>query len=76
VVAMESLLGLEHVSSCQSSVTAQKRRNFLSDHCITPEFLQEFMEAIFLVVATESLLCEANVRSRQTRVRAQKGSNL
>jgi len=66
MVAMESLLGLEHVSSCQTSVTAQMRCNFLSDRCITPEFLQEFMEAIFLVVATESLLYEANVRSRQT----------
>jgi hypothetical protein len=33
------------------------------------------LEAIFLVVATESLLSEAKVRSRRTKVTAQKGSN-
>jgi hypothetical protein len=33
------------------------------------------LQAIFLVVVIESLLCEAKVRSRQTRVTAQKGSN-
>ena len=57
------------------SVTAQKRLNFWPDRWISPEFLQEFLQAIFLVVVIESLLCEAKVRSRQTRVTAQKGSN-
>ena len=64
VVSMESLIGEEQVSSCQTSVTAQKRLNFSSDNWITPECLHEFLEAIFLVVGIESLLCEANVRSR------------
>jgi hypothetical protein len=72
---MESLLSEEQVSSCQTSVTAQKRLNFLSDRWITPKFLQEFLEVIFVVVATDSLLYEDNIRSRQTRVTAQKGSN-
>jgi len=72
---MEALFGEEQVSSCQTTVTTQKYLNFLSDRWITPEFLQEFLKAIFLVVVMESLLCEAKVRSRQTRVTAQKGSN-
>ena len=72
---MEALFGEEQVSSCQTTVTAQKYLNFLSDRWITTEFLQEFLKAIFLVVVMESLLCEAKVRSRQTRVTAQKGSN-
>jgi hypothetical protein len=76
MVAMESLLGEEQVSSCQTSVTAQKRLNFWSDHWITPEFLQDFPEAIFLAVAIKSIRCEAKVRWRQTRVTTQKGSNI
>jgi hypothetical protein len=72
---MESLLGEQQVSSCQTTVTAQKSLNFLSNRWITPEFLQDFLEAIFLVVAMKSLLYKAKVRSRQTRVTAQKGSN-
>jgi hypothetical protein len=75
VVTLELLLGEELVSSCQTIVTAQKRLHFSSDRWITPEFLQEFLEAIFHVVTIESLLCEANIRSRQTRVTPQKGSN-
>jgi hypothetical protein len=72
---MESLLGEEEVSSCQISVTARKRFNFWSDRWITPECLQVFLEAIFLVVTIESLLCEVNVWSRQTCGIAEKGSN-
>jgi sulfur relay (sulfurtransferase) DsrC/TusE family protein len=72
---MESLLGEEKVSSCQTSVTVQKRLNFLSDRWIVLKFLQEFLEAFFLSVDMKSLLCEPKVRSRQTRVTAQKGSN-
>jgi hypothetical protein len=68
VVAMESLLGEEEVSSCQTTVRVQKRLNFWSDRWIPPEFLQEFLEAIFHVVSMESLICDANVQSRQTRV--------
>jgi len=72
---MESLLGEEQVWSCHTIVTAQKRLNFLFDRWITLEFLQQFLEAIFLVVTMESLLYEAKVRSRQTRLTAQKGYN-
>jgi hypothetical protein len=72
---MEALLGEVQVSSCQISITSQKRLNFWSDRWITPEFLLEFLEALFLVVAMEYLLYEANVLSRQTRVMAQKGLN-
>jgi len=39
------------------------------------ECLQEFLEAIFLEVAIESLLYEVNFWSRQTRVTAHKASN-
>jgi hypothetical protein len=61
---MESLLDEEQVSSCQTSVRAQKRLNFWSDRWITPEFLQEFLETILLIVVMKSLLCEAKVQSR------------
>jgi len=73
---MELLLGEEELSSCQTSITAQKRFNFGSDRWIPPEFLQEFLEAIFLVKDMKSLPYEAKVQSRQTRVTAQKGSNV
>jgi len=76
VVALESLLGEELVSSCQTIIRAQKRLNVSSDRWITLEFLQEFLEAIFHVVTMESLLCKANIQSRQTRVTPQKGSLL
>jgi hypothetical protein len=72
---MESLLGEEQVSSCQTSVTAQKRLNFWSDRWITPNFLEELLEAIYLVVAMKSLHGEVKVRSSQTIVTTQKGSN-
>jgi hypothetical protein len=72
---MESLLGEEQVWSCHTIITAQKRLNFLFDRWITLEFLQQFLEAIFLVVTMESLLYEAKVRSRQTRLTDQKGYN-
>jgi hypothetical protein len=54
---------------------APDQSNGGSDRWITPEFLQEFLEAIFLVVAMESLLCEVKVRSHLTRVTTKKGSN-
>jgi hypothetical protein len=38
--------------------------------------LQDFPEAIFLAVGIKSIRCEAKVRSRQTRVTTQKGSNI
>jgi hypothetical protein len=72
---MEEVLGEQQVSSCKINITAQKHLNFWSDRWITPEFLLEFLEAIFLVVTMESLLCEANFPSRQTRITVEKGSN-
>jgi len=39
------------------------------------KFLQEFPEAVFLRVDVESLLCEAEVSSLQTRVPVWKGHN-
>jgi hypothetical protein len=58
---MESLLGEEQVSSSQTSIMAQKRLNFWSAHWITPEFLQQLQEAIYLVVAMKSQHCEVNL---------------
>jgi hypothetical protein len=72
---MESLLCEVKVWSHQTRETAQKGLNFSSDRWITPEFLQEFLEIIFLVVTIKSLLCEANVRSRHNKVTAKKGFN-
>ena len=60
---MLSLLGYEQVSSCQTSKTAQKLLDVLSDRWITPYFLQEFQEDVFLGVGMESLLGEAEVWS-------------
>jgi hypothetical protein len=55
-VGMESLLGEEEVRSRQTRVTAQKGSNFWSDCWTVLKFLQWFADAIFLVVAMESLL--------------------
>jgi hypothetical protein len=33
---------------CHTRVTVKKDHNFLSKHWITPKFLQEFLEAVFL----------------------------
>ena len=53
VVTMELLLSEEQVLLCQTRVTAQKRLNFWSDRWITPKFLQEFLEDVFLAVAID-----------------------
>jgi hypothetical protein len=42
---------------------------------MTPEFLQEFLEDVFHGEGMDSLLGEVEVRSRQSRVTVQKGSN-
>ena len=72
---MQSIPCEANVCSRQTRVTTEKRFNILSDCWIVLKFLQEFLEALFLLVAMKSLRCEAKVRSRQTRVTAQKGSN-
>jgi len=58
---MESLLGEEEVSSLETRLPVRKGHNFLSDLWIALKFLQEFAEAVFLVVDVESLLGEAEV---------------
>jgi hypothetical protein len=60
---MESLLVEEDVLSCQTRIIAEKGHNFWSDRLIALKFLQEFPEAIFLVVPMDSLLVELKVLS-------------
>jgi hypothetical protein len=55
---MESLLCEAKVRSCQTWVMPQNKSKFWSDRWIVLKFLQLFPEAIFLVVALESLLDE------------------
>jgi hypothetical protein len=63
---VESLLGEAEVSSLETRVPVRKGHNFSSDRCIAFKFLQDFPEAIFLVVDVESLLDEAEVSSLET----------
>jgi len=72
---VESLLGEAEVSSLETRVPVRKGYNFLSERWITLKFLQEFLEAVFLVVDVESLLGESEVSSLQTRVPVRKGHN-
>jgi hypothetical protein len=58
---VESLLGEAEVSSLETIVPVRKGHNFFSDRWIAHKFLQEFPDAVFLVVDVESLLCEAEV---------------
>jgi hypothetical protein len=72
---MESILCEANIRSRQTRVTPQKGSNFCSDRCIVFKFLQEFLEAVFLVEAMESLLGEEEVSSCHTTVRLQKHLN-
>jgi hypothetical protein len=65
---VESLLGKAEVSSLETIRPVRNGLNFGSDRWIALKFLQEFLEAIFLLVDVESLLGEAEVSSRETRV--------
>ena len=65
---MESLLGEAEVSSLEIRVPVRKGLHFGSDRWISLKFLQEFADAVFLVVDVGSLLGEAEVLSLQTRV--------
>jgi hypothetical protein len=58
---MESLLVKVGVWSLQTWMTAQKGHHIWSDRWITLKVLQEFPEAVLLVVPMESLLVEAEV---------------
>jgi hypothetical protein len=72
---MESLLSESEVSSLETRVPVQKGHNFWSDRWIALKFLQEFLEAVFLVIDVESLLDESEVSSLETRVPVRKGNN-
>jgi hypothetical protein len=65
---VESLLGEADDSSLETRVPVRKGLNFLCDRWIAHKFLQEFPDAVFLVVDVEALLCEAEVSSLDTRV--------
>jgi hypothetical protein len=56
-------------------VMAKKNHNFWSNRWIALKVLQEFMEAVFLRVAIESILGDGEVWLRETRVTAHKGPN-
>jgi len=72
---VESLLGEAEVSSLETRVPVRKVHNFLSDDWIALKFLQEFPDAVFLVVDVESLLGEVEVSLLETRVPVRKGHN-
>jgi len=72
---MESLLVEEEVLSRQTGIKAEKGHNFWFDRCIALKVLEEFPEAVFLVVPMESLLGKEEVWSRQTGITVIKGHN-
>ena len=67
---MESLLSEVDVLSRQTRITAEKGHNFWSGRWIALTFLQEFLEAVFLVVPMESQLVEEEVLSRENEISA------
>jgi hypothetical protein len=72
---VESLLGESEFSSFETRVPVRMVINFWSDCWIALKFLQEFPEAVFLVVDVDSLLGESEVSSLETRVLVRKGHN-
>jgi len=72
---VESLLGEAEVSSLETGVPVRKGNNFCSHRWIALKFLQEFPDAVLLVVDVESLLGEAEVSSLETRVPVRKRHN-
>ena len=71
---MESLL-VEEVLSQQTRITAEKRHNFWSNRWIALKVLLLFPEAVFLIVAMESLLVEEKALGSQTRMIGEKDHN-
>jgi len=70
---MESLLDEKEVLSPQTEITAEKGYNFWSDHWIALNVLHEFLEAVVVVVPTESLIVEeygCSARPKQQLKRA------
>jgi len=72
---MESLFDEEEILSRQIEITAEKGYNFWSDRWIALNVLHEFLEALVVVVHTESLVVEEYGLSRQTETTAKKGYN-
>ena len=72
---MESQLVEEEVSSRHTWIIAQKSNNFWSNGWIMLQCLQEFPEAVLLIIDMQSLLVEEDVWSHQTWKTTQKGHN-
>jgi len=72
---VESLLGEAQVLSLEIRVPVRTSHTFLSDRWIALKFLQEFPDAVFLVVDLQSLLGELEVSALETRVPVRKGHN-
>jgi len=72
---MESLLVEDDVMSRQTRIKAEKGHKFGSDRWIAVQVLQQFLEAVFLVLPMESLVVEMDVMSRQTGRKAERGHN-
>jgi len=69
---MESLLDEEEVLLRQTEITAEKGYKFWSDRWMPHNVLHEFLEAVLVVVATESLVLEEYGSPRQTETTAKK----
>jgi hypothetical protein len=72
---MESLLVEDDVISRQTGIKAEKGHKFWSDRWIAVQVLQQFPEAVFLVLLMESLLIEEEALWSQTGMTGEKGHN-
>ena len=72
---MESHLNEAEVLSSQTEITASKGYNFWSDRWIALNVLNEFLEAVVVVVPTESLVVEEYGLPQQIDTTAKKGYN-
>jgi len=72
---MESHLNEAEVLSSQTEITAERGYNFWSDRWIALNVLNEFLEAVVVVVPTESPFGEEYGLSRQTETTTKKGYN-
>ena len=73
---MESLLVEDVVMSRHTGIKAEKGHNFWSDCWIALKVLQEFPEAVFLVLLLESLIVEEEALWRETGITGEKGDNI
>ena len=58
---MESLLVEDDVMSRQTGIKVEKGHKFWSDRWIAVQVLQQFLEAVLLVLPMQSLLVEVDV---------------